>query len=248
MSSEIPCYTEAVLTNRIKTRQATARGKQWAEGNRCPSKYSCYFHGENSIGNSPNGVIRLHVLLAFFWYLDKTRMVNRHLHSQTETPQDSWAVCCSWDMVQVHGQEGCCTKPPSDLCSLWASAMSCCSLDEPVCCPLLEHRYSCRQECKLPVCLCLGDLHNLLLHSLFPLRFQKQAELLTICTQETAAALRLCHPLHTDLGCPSSFQFFVLLGLQHTSTRQKHGRFKKLLKKESPQLKDQTPNQSNLFG
>lgn len=54
-----------------------------------------------------------------------------------------------------------------------------------------------RETCTTSCCI-------LWLHSLFPLRLQKQAELLAICNQKTAAALSV-PPLHSDLGCTSSF-------------------------------------------
>lgn len=92
--------------------------------------------------------------------------------------------------------------------------MSCCSLQEPTWNTDIPSGKSTKSPFAYTTETCTASCYIIWLHSLFPLKYQKQAELLTICNQETAAASCLCHPLDIEaLGYPSSFQLSVLLGL-----------------------------------
>lgn len=150
------------------------------------------------------------------------------------------------------------------------SAICCCSSDEPVTCLLWESRCSSRQGHKFPIFLLKRDLHSLLLYSLptftFSLEITKWSHAEPRSYQPFVIWKRQQHcfhvfTTHSRSQLPVCLQVFMLLGTgvadslafprPHCCTLQQ-GRNRKGLKndrkKENPQLTDEPPKQSNLFG
>lgn len=86
-----------------------------------------------------------------------------------------------------------------------------------------------------PHLLTTGDLHNLVLHSLaactFPSQIPKASRATAHLQSGDSSVVSVPHTAHRS-WMPQQLPAPRALGLQHTSTRLKHGRFKKLGKRK----------------